>query len=323
MRAVRSMIKAASRQGNRPIGVRELFLNPDLLAAAACDPARLDGRGDEPLTYGSFALRRIAARCFMRLMENYLGDADSLIAAFEAALRSRSERVGGLKFRPKAGRPTGRRTRAPRLPDIQALLRELASSRQTYIAERNVAFVCLLASTGLRLSSAVGIDGADFYRLASGLWVEVREKCKDERVQVRIPPEGEAAMQRYVAAFNRHSFGRGSPERIGFGIPGPFWRSQPGRPWTASGVERTVQQASGRACWRAFGPHAIRHFVAEELSKRLPRSSVADALRLDGCTTLDQHYAPPPGTSASSTPSQPAAPAEQGGGIAAATEKKT
>jgi integrase len=294
MRSVRSMVKAASRQRGRSIGVRELLLDPHLLATAACDAARLDGRGDQELTDATLQARRIAARSFMRLMEDLLGsDADPLIADFEAALRARWELVG-MTYLSTSGRPTGHKTFTPTQSDVEALLRELASSPNAYFAERNVAFICLVASTGLRLSSAVGVDGADFYRLGSTLWVTVREKCKREPSQVPVPPEVEAALCCYISAFNRYATDRGLSVRIGVSVPGPFWRSPPTHCWTAPAAQQMTQRTTGRACSRPFGPHTIRRFVAQRLVHYMSRTAVAEALRWDSVATLDEHYGPPP-----------------------------
>jgi integrase len=315
MRLVRSMLKVARRQQRLPIGLRELFLNADMLASAACDAARIDGRGSEQLTFATLQSRRIAARSFMRLMEDQLGrDADTSIAAFEASLRAGCRRVG-VTYRPHAGRPTGRKTFTPTLRDIEALLHYVGASPQSYFGKRNVAFVHLLACTGLRLSSAVAIDGADFYRLGSSLWLSVREKCRREVSQVRIPPEVEGALARYVEAFNREMAERGVTVRIGLGIPGAFWRCPPARPWTRQGAAVMIRSASRRVCSKPFGPHAIRRFVAQQLARRMSRADVADVLRWDGVATLDKHYGPPPGNSR--PPELPAALVPEGGGDSA------
>jgi len=310
------MLKVARRQQRLPIGLRELFLNADLLASTACDAARLDGRGSEQLTFATLQKRRIAARSFMRLMEDQLGqDADTLIEAFEGSLRA-SCRRDGVTYRPQAGRPTGRKTFTPTLHDIEAMLHYVAASPQFYSGERNAAFVLLLAATGLRLSSAVAIDGADFYRLGSTLWVAVREKCRRELSQVRIPPEVEGALARYVDAFNRRMAERGVMIRIGLGIPGAFWLCPPSRPWSRQAAAAMIRWNSLRACSQAFGPHAIRRFVAQQLARRMSRADVAETLRWDGVATLDKHYGPPPGNS---RPPEllPAALVPEGGGDSA------
>jgi integrase len=193
-----------------------------------------------------------------------------------------------------SGRPTGRKTFTPTQSDVDALLRELASSPNAYFAERDVAFICLVASTGLRLSSAVRIDGADFYRLGSTLWVTVREKCKAETSHVPIPSEVETMLRRYASAANQYMANRRLSDRIGTGVPGPFWRSPPAHCWTAPGAQQMIQRATGRACSRPFGPHTIRRFVAQKLVHYMSRAAVAEALRWDSVATLDEHYGPPP-----------------------------
>jgi integrase len=290
------MVKAATRQRGRAICVRELFLNPNLLAAAACDSARLDGRGDEELTDATLQNRRIAARNFMRLMEDLLGsDADPLIAEFEAAVRARWELVG-MTYLSTSGRPTGRKTFTPTQSDVDALMRELASSPKAYFAERNVAFFSLLASTGMRLSSAIKIGGSDFHRLGSTLWVSVPEKSKTEPSPVRITPELEATLECYVSALNRYGSQQRSSQRIGFGVPGAFWRCPPNRPWTTQAAAKVICRASRRACTQEFGPQALRRYATQQLLKVMPRATVADVLRWDGLGTPDEHYGPPPGS---------------------------
>jgi integrase len=293
------MLKVAARQRGRPVDLRDLFLDADLLAAAACDAGRLDGRGDAALTLATLGNRRISARSFMRLMEDYLGvDSDDLVARFEAALRIRCE-LSGQTYYLKAGRPTGRKADAPAVAGIEALLREAGASTHAYRAERDVAFASLLASTGLRLGSAIEVDGRDFYRLGSNLCLAIpREKCKRESVQVYVRPEVEEALVRYIFAFNRYMAERGSTQRIGFGLAGPFWRCPPARPWTAGAAALMVRRASGWSASRPYGPHAIRRFVAQNLiSQKSSRSNVADVLRQESVTTLDEHYAPAPGES--------------------------
>ena len=296
MRSVRSILKVAARQRGRVVDLRELFLDADLLAAAACDAERLDGRGDDPLTDDTLASRRIAARLLMRLMEDYLGvEADVQIEKFHAALLRRCELVGQT-YCLKSGKPTGRKPDPPTERDIDAQLREVNACRSAYYAERNVAFICLLAATGLRLGSAIEIDGRDFYRLGSSLCLAVpREKCKRESVQVYIPPEVEAVLVRYVIAFNRYMVERGSTQKVGLGVAAPFWRSPPDRAWTGSAAAKMIRFHSVRTALRPYGPHAIRRFVAQSLVKTMPRRAVAEALRWEGVATLDKHYGPAPG----------------------------
>jgi len=95
MRSVRSLVKVASRQAGREVLPIDLLRDPSVLASAACDARRIDGRGDKDLTSDTLGQRRMSVRSCIRLMEDVLEvDADEHVLNFEAELRQRYSRVG-------------------------------------------------------------------------------------------------------------------------------------------------------------------------------------------------------------------------------------
>jgi integrase len=293
-RTLQGVLKVASTLGGRRMSFAELAQDPFLLAGA-CTNADRRGRGDGRLRKSTLHSRRVAVRTFLRLMEGYLeGSHDTLAERFETALHDQCELVG-VMYRFKDCQRQPRELYTPSRSEIEALLREASTHQGPFQPVRDVAFLMLLASTGLRVSSALNIDGQSFYRLDGDLWVRVREKRKAEPQQVRIVPELRAALERYILVCNRFLAEKGSKNRIGFGLPGPFWRSPPAGPFKRDAATMMVRRASRRVCSREFGPHAIRRFVTQELTERLPRSTVLDVLRWDSTQSLDNHYAPRPG----------------------------
>lgn len=297
MRSVRSLVKAASRSHGRAVGVIELFTDVELLVKAACDPRRLDGRGSGDLADATFRGRRSGIRSFIRMMEAELGiDADKQIALFESALRD-SRKLVGLLYQRTDEVPERKRRFTPSPADMSRLLELASRTRGSFKAARDVAFIALLYTTGLRLGSAIGIEGADFYWLESRLWASVREKQKDERISLRIPREAADALSRYVSAFNLWSVRSGHGAKIALASPGVFWRKSPTAQWTSQAAALMIRNLSKRIGTSGFGPHAIRRAVTQELLYELPRSDVADALRWTSVTTIDEHYGPKPGSS--------------------------
>ena len=295
VKTVQSLLAAASRIRKHAVRLKELFLDPDLLAEVACEDIPLARLADELLKVPTLRQRRGASRAFIRHMYRYLGvDPIDLIRRFHNAITARCRHVG-LTNRLDAGRRSDPETYTPSDQEIEDLVRAAAQSNDAFLGERNEAFIRFLQATGLRVSSVIGIDGAHFYRLSSGLCVTVREKCKDEPVQVRVTPEIEALLHRYVEAYNHSTLSADSPRDIGIGSPGPFWRARGGTAWATQAASVMIRKFSRKACSRPFGPHAIRHSASEFLTERAPRETVADVFRWGETRTLDEHYAPPPG----------------------------
>jgi len=296
-RTLQEVVEIASRLGGRRMSLVELAREPFLLAGACTNADRRDtrGRGDEPLRESTLGHRRVAVRSFLRLMESDLGESyDTLAERFKAALDDHCELIG-VTYRFKDGQRQPRELYTPGRDEIEALLREASIHRDPFQAARDLAFLALLASSGPRVSSAVNIDGEHFYRLDGDLWIRVQEKGKAEPQQVRVVPELREAFERYISVCSRVLPVMGCKERIGFGVPGPFWRLPSGKRFNGSAATMMVRRISRRACSREFGPHAVRRFVTQELTDKLPRSTVQEVLRWVSTQTLDNHYAPRPG----------------------------
>lgn len=294
LRAMRSSWKAAVRVLGHHVDLVPLLQDPDLLAAAACDADRLDGRSDKDLTYATLAQRRRAVRNFVSLLEDVLKvDAFRHVAVFEAALRDRCESVGEL-YRLKRGSSTGRKVYTPSWEQYERVVACAPGGPRGYARERNLAWL-KLATIGLRAGSMIPIDGADFYTGHHGLCLWVREKMKAEHVSVLIPPDVESALGAYVRTFNVAMLREARPDRIEFGTPGTFWRWGSGRPWSSQAAEKMLRSACKQARVPEFGPQAIRRMVTQGLVRSMQRNDVAEALRWSGVHVLDAHYGPPPG----------------------------
>lgn len=321
LRRLRSVADQAPRQEGRRMSVIELARHPVLFARACCDATRRDGRGDGELKTATILGHCVAARSFMRLMEDQIGESyDALVERFDAAVHEHCDPLG-LMLRLKVGDRQPREKYTPSRSEIVALLREASTHQGPFQAARDVAFLVLLASIGRRVFSITELDGGNFYFLDGYLYVRVREKGKAEPHQVLITPEVRLALERYIRAYNLYAATRGSADRVGFSVPGPFWRSALARPFTTDAATMMVRRSSRRACSCEFGPHAIRRFVTQENLERLPRSIVLEALGWESLQTLDEHYAAPPAKFLSPPPSNvPLSPDKGAEDAAARTE---
>ena len=45
-------------------------------------------------------------------------------------------------------------------------------------------------------------------------------------------PRPSKQFEAYIAGFNEWAQASGLPQRVGFGVPGPFWRGDSGKAWT-------------------------------------------------------------------------------------------
>lgn len=155
-----------------------------------------------------------------------------------------------------------RRVKPPKLPPsvpkpvsidgAQSLLDEAElSGAEPWIAARNVAVLTLLYGAGLRISEALGLNGAD---LPLGESLVITGKGNKERL-VPILPEAREAVERYVAMC---PFGVGKESAVFLGARGARLH-----PRIVQGLMQNMRRALGLP--ESATPHALRHAFATHL----------------------------------------------------------
>ena len=171
----------------------------------------------------------------------------------------------GYRYIIGAGRPESLDLYRPPQEDVARFLAVASHWRQAYAGPQLAAAAALCLYHGLRAVSVLAVDGTDLRWHRSSLFLKKKEKAvkgKRESQEIELRPEGVAFMLRCAASYNSHATAMGRRDRIGVGVPGPFFRSLTGRRW--------LYDSFLTACWRCcddagvprFSPHALRRLYA-------------------------------------------------------------
>jgi integrase len=291
VKQLRATAKAAARMVRRPVGVRELFTDMELLAAAASDSVRLFGPADRPLDNTSLQARRRGVRAFISYCPELLPrDPDSLLLAFDEALTHCATPVGRgyrlLDRKPRRALPS------PPMSVVRELIAACSEEKRGFLGARDAAFIATLATFGLRLSEAVEIKADDFQRLPGGIWVRVRQKSRQERAQLRVSAELSDLLEAYMDAFRGEMRRLRRTWALAFGDTCPFWRGHWGEPLKPQAAATRIRRYFRRLGWPGHGPQSIRRAVHREAIELIGRDRTALAMRRRGVETMDAHYGP-------------------------------
>ena len=290
---IRDILRVAERRAGRSLQFAELLSDRGLVGETLAD---LRCGGSERLVSGwLFAQRRSVLRRFCSLMASELEAAGvvSPLTVVDAALRQVAEPVGsGFRLTQAPIRNKGGAVPSP--AQIEAVRRRLAEGSVGWIGQRNVALFEIMELRGQRVGALLALDGANLFRLRSGAGRAVlRAKSSRDPAEIAIPVEVVAMLSGYFTGFNQWAAGHGLAARVGFGRPGPVWRTETGRALGYAGWARTLRRACDRACVPRFTSHALRRAFATEAVKAVPRQIAALAGNWTSPRRMDDHYVRP------------------------------
>jgi site-specific recombinase XerC len=278
----------------RGLTLTALFQNSRALGRALVDDrAARGGR----LSRWTLAQRRAALRSFARLVAPELRPVLSVEPeeVVIMALRSVAERIGG-GFRLSGGTPRRRGGHAPIASEVAAII-AAAGTLPGFQGRRNRAFFTLLAETGSRVNALREIDGQAIHELPGGrLRLFLHAKGCRERREIEVSARSGQLLREYVGTFNGLAAYSRRLERIGIGVPGPFWRSTWRHQWSYANVARTFEWACSVSGAHAYSLHSLRRAFASDAASSLPRHVVAQAGGWQGLERLDNHYVQPRAT---------------------------
>ena len=265
-KALESLAKVAQKHLGRPLeGLEELY-EEELLAAIVADDRYLDGSGAKLSRY-TLRQRRVALGAYLRAIGLPGRTFEEARACMDRALRRAAQRRG-YRYIIGAGRPEPLDHYQPPQEDVTRFLAVAAHWCQAYAGPRLAAAAALSAWHGLRAVSVLAVDGRDLRWHRGSLFLKKKEKAvkgKRESQEIELRPEAVAFLLRYAASFNSYAAAMGRRDRIGVGVPGPFFRALTGRRW--------LYESFLEACWRCcddagvprFSPHGLRRLFASRI----------------------------------------------------------
>lgn len=265
-RALESAARVAQKHLVRPLkGLEELY-EEELLASVLADDRYLDGSGAKLSRY-SLRQRRVALGAYLRAIGLPGRTFEEARACMDRALR-RASRRRGYRYIIGAGRPEPLDHYQPPQEDVRRFLTVAAHWCQAYTGPRLAAAAALSAWHGLRAVSVLAVDGRDLRWHRGSLFLKKKEKAvkgKRESQEIELRPQVVAFLLRYAASFNSYAAAMGRRDRIGVGVPGPFFRALTGRRW--------LYESFLEACWRCcddagvprFSPHGLRRLFASRI----------------------------------------------------------
>lgn len=286
------LVRLATRLSGRKLSAVELLRNPDLLGRTLASGGR--GRSEGQVSAWLASQRRSVIRSFARLMASELA-ANGIPNGEERitrALRCVSEPVG-TGFRLPVGWPRGRGGPMPTNQEEHSLLKSMGSA-PGWIGERNVAILLILARRGQRIGALLRLDGRDFHCLPNGkIRMVIRAKSSRVPAEITVPDDAKSYLERYAHEFNRWAALQGKPQRIGYGVCGPFWRANTGNHWTYDNWRRELRIACQQANTSHLTAHSFRRAFATNAVTAVSRSLAASAGNWTSPRRMDDHYVQP------------------------------
>lgn len=286
------VLKLASSLAGRELSIEELLLNRQVLGQTLSTST--NSRGDREVSSWHAAQRRSVLRSFVQLMDvelRMIGIPDAA-ALLTSALRSVAVPVGS-GFRLPVGTRRNRGGPAPTAEEIRAI-REVIGGKQGWRGVRDELFLNLLARRGQRITGLLELDGARAYRLPGGSCrFMLRAKSAREPYELVVPDNLVEKLEAYIAGFNSWSKATGLTDRIGFGVPGMFWRNDSGRKLTHHVWSTMLKEACAEAGVAVYTSHAFRRAFATIGSTVAPRPVTAVAGNWTSTRRMDDHYIQP------------------------------
>jgi integrase len=289
---LRDLLRIASTLAGRRVSVQEFFADSHLLGQTLAS-GQASG-GHRAISAWLASQRRSVSRSFALLMANEFGElgiADPE-ATVTAALRAVAEPVG-CGYRLPVGWPRGRGGPMPTPKEADLILAAM-SSEPGWVGTRNAAFVSILAERGQRIGALLKLDGANLHRLPTGqVRALLHAKSSREPFELLIPAEAAEALDAYIGAFNSWARKSGLANRIGFGVPGSFWRALNGKAWSYREWSLALAKACERAGVPRYTAHGFRRAFATRITATVPRSVAALAGNWSSPRRMDDHYVQP------------------------------
>ena len=289
---IRSMLTLAGNLAGRNVDVLGLLRDGQLLGQVLATATSPDGKRLASASH--MAQRRSALRSFIEIMEPELRR-EGMVDAGDAlvrALRSVAEPVG-TGFRLPVGTTRRRGGPTPSIEEVAAIKKEL-SSKPDWHGFRNEAIFALMNRRGLRIGSILTLDGANVHKLRDGsIRCFLKAKSKREPYQLVVPDDLIELLTRYVEHFNTWAKAYGLSNRIGFGVPGCFWRNGVGHPLTYRAWTSELKQACVRAGVPIYTSHAFRRAFATNSIAVVSRPQAACVGNWSSTRLMDDSYCHP------------------------------
>jgi len=178
----------------------------------------------------------------------------------------------------------------PSEEDIGAIRKALLN-RGDWTGHRSAAFLEVMAKRGQRVGALLQLDGSNLHRLSDGrVRMILHAKSSREPFELVLPAETVKQFEAYIAGFNEWAQASGLPQRIGFGVPGPFWRGDSGKSWTYQAWSRELSRACLQAGVARVKSHGFRRAFASRATTLVPRSLAALSSNWSSPRRMDDHY---------------------------------
>ena len=289
---LRDSLMLATTLLGEPVSLVRFYSDLDLLGKTLASGMASDG--GRSISAWLASQRRSVARAFALLMEVELKQfgLPQPVRNVDQALQQVAELVG-TGYRLPVGWSRGRGGRMP-MPDEAEAVRHVLSGAEGWIGFRNEALLCLLADRGLRIGALLRLDGADLHRLPNGQGrMILKAKSSIQPFEVAVPKAALDALEAYVVAFNTWARAFAHSERIGFGVPGLFWRGITAGAWTYPQWSKDLAVACSQAGVEAFTAHGYRRAFATLATTLVSRSVASLAGNWTSPRRMDDHYVQP------------------------------
>ncbi len=289
---LRDLVRLAGTLTERSVSLTDLFTETELLGRALVSGA--DSHGTRLVSAWLASQRRSVVRSFALLMAHELEELgiSEPSGRVTVALQGAAEPVG-TGFRLPVGWPRGRGGLMPTEDEADAIRRAI-SAPPGWAGTRNGAFLAVLASRGQRVGALLRLDGADLHKLPDGR-ARVLLRAKSSRVPFEAVLSADALNQieRYVVGFNAWARVSGLADRIGFGLPGPFWRGPTGKAWSYTQWSTELSEACLQAGVPRVTAHGFRRAFASQATTVVSRPLAALAGNWTTPRRMDDHYVQP------------------------------
>ena len=181
----------------------------------------------------------------------------------------------------------------PTPEEADALVQAMRSA-PGWLGPRNAAFLLTLARRGQRVGALLRLDGCDLHRLPNGgVRIILSAKSSPRPAELAVPDVVQTELERYIHDFNHWAKSTSLPYRIGFGVPGAFWRGDTGKRWSYENWRRELHSACQQAETPRLTAHSFRRAFATEAVSVVSRSLAALAGTWTSPRRMDDHYVQP------------------------------
>ena len=297
---LRDVIRLAGTLSGRSVSLEQFFNKSDLMGRTLARGT--DSTDTRMISAWLAAQRRTVTRSFTLLMKQELeeigiSDPTGMVTR---VLQATAEPVG-TGFRLPVGWPRGRGGPTPTDEDTGAI-RQALIDQPGWTGNRNGAFLDILVSRGQRIGALLQLDGSNLHRLPDGhVRMLLHAKSSREPFEMVLSAEVVNQLEAYIAGFNEWSQASGLQRRIGFGVPGAFWRADSGKIWTYRAWSRELSKACLRAGVERITSHGFRRAFASRATTLVPRSLAA----LAGNWSSPRTYGRPLRATLSHPPAEP------------------